>query len=95
MNNMQALDAVWSDADDDAPFAASVDETIVLETFMITHANDALDARVCAKVQQWIKWNRWMNMDEDPSHQMRVDRIHSRMLAVMRSVECKTFLSND
>ena len=82
---MQRLDALWSNADDDLPFQSTVNEESILNAILESASHNEIDANLCTRTRQWIKFNRFMNAHEGEPYQTWVEQLYFEIEVLMRS----------
>lgn len=79
MTLQKKLDALWKDPDDVWPFNPNVNEQLILDAITELHSDTGIDSNTCDKIKQWIKFNKFINKDEDNEFQTFVYQIYSKI----------------
>tara|TARA_B100001769_G_scaffold272556_1_gene267213 strand:+ start:404 stop:661 length:258 start_codon:yes stop_codon:yes gene_type:complete len=81
---MNILDKIWKNHENDLPFNPNINENLVLDAIINMSNNEK--QLVKEKVQQWIKFNKGLNVYEEETYQTWVSQIYSQINFELDSV---------
>lgn len=83
---MDALNTIWSTSED-LPFATNVNEEHILDIVKAMKMNQSLDADTVSKIRQWIRFNSYLNAQEEDPYRTWVATVYSQIEHVLQQEE--------